>query len=107
MMAPYPFGASGIIFLPDVEQPPGGTPTVQWQSCGGGTYSAASQIGAPQGQASFSSLPGGAFAMSDNEEIVVGEIYYDFSPMTTQSIVSGVQLYRTAVYAPRLNTLVS
>lgn len=99
LMNPYTFGANGTVILTDVSTPLGAaTPiTVQWQVCGGGTLHATSTVGAPGGTAT---LPAG-FTMNAGEEVVIGEIYYNFTPILKQSVVSPAQVYRIAVFKPR------
>jgi len=103
MMNPYAFGASGFIIVSDVTQAGANNPVVNWQYCGaGGTLSATSRIGTHNGVAA--TLPSG-FSMVAGEEVVIAEVFYNFTPITVQNIVSSATLYRTAVYMPRLGAL--
>lgn len=98
LMSPYPMGGNGIVILTDVSTPAtGNSPaTVNWQVCGGGTLAVKSAIGSPGGTAG--NLP---LAMNAGEEVVIGEMYYDYTPVLGQNIVPSSQLYRVAVFRPR------
>lgn len=104
MMKPYPAGASMYVILTDVTKTGTANPKINWRYCGGGTLSTGttSRIGTANGQ--DATLPAG-FTMTAGEEVVIGEIFYQFNPITTQSIVPTVTLYRTAIYMPRLGAL--
>jgi Flp pilus assembly protein TadG len=102
MMDPYSFNTNGIIILSDVSQASGVT-TVNWQVCGGGTLSKPSKIGTVGGSAT---LPTG-FTLNDGQEVIFGEIYYNYSPILAQDVISAALLYRTAIYLPRYSSLAS
>lgn len=103
MMKPYPFGANGLVIVTDVTKTGTANPVINWQYCnGGGTLSATSAIGTAKG--ATATLPAG-FSMAAGEEVVIGEIFYQFSPITTQEIVPATTVYRTAVFMPRLGAL--
>jgi Flp pilus assembly protein TadG len=109
MMNPYTFGAGGVVFVTDVTQPASGNPIVNWQYCGGGTLHSAdatvvSKIGTTVG--GTATLPSG-FTMNSGEEVVIGEIYYKYSPIIVQSMLANTTLYNYAVYMPRLGALTS
>ncbi len=104
MMNPYPAGSSLYVILTDVTKTGSANPKINWRYCGGGTLSSGvtSQIGTANG--ADATLPAG-FTMTAGEEVVIGEIFYLFNPITTQTIVPTVTLYRTAIYMPRLGAL--
>lgn len=102
MMRPYTFGALGRVVITDVSKTGTANPVIRWQYCGGGTLNATSLIGTTVG--GDATLPAG-FTMSAGEEVVIGEIFYQFTPITTQNIVPATTLYRTAVFMPRLGAL--
>lgn len=108
MMNPYTFGSSGFVVLTDVTQAGSNNPIVNWQYCGGGTLSAHSAVsGSNSGSQAIgqpATLPSG-FSMIAGEEVVIGEIFYAFTPVTTQNAVKAQTLYRTAVFMPRLGAL--
>lgn len=104
MMNPYPAGASVYVILTDVTKTGTANPKINWRYCGGGTLSSGttSKIGTANG--ADATLPAG-FTMTAGEEVLIGEIFYKFDPITTQTIVPTVTLYRTAIYMPRLGAL--
>jgi len=102
MMNPYIFGANGFVIVSDVTQAGSNNPIVNWQYCGGGTLSATSRIGTYKGEAA--TLPVG-FSMIAGEEVVIGEVFYNYVPITSSSLVGNTTMYRTAVYMPRLGAL--
>jgi Flp pilus assembly protein TadG len=100
LMNPYPMGSAGNVIISDITTPAiGTTPTIQWQVCGGGTLAVQSKLGQPGGTANLSVIPG--FSMNAQEEVVIGEMFYNFTPILNQSIVTGAQIYRTALFRPR------
>lgn len=102
MMKPYPAGANIYVILTNVTKTGTANPKINWRYCGGGTLSATSNIGTANG--ADATLPSG-FTMTAGEEVLIGEVFYKFDPITTQSIVPSVTLYRTAIFMPRLGAL--
>lgn len=101
LMDPYPMGARGVVILSSVSN--NGTNTrVRWQRKGGGTYSANSQIG--NGANATASLPAG-FTLDTNEDTIVSEIYYDYSPLVAPNVVASRVIYKVKFYKPRLGAL--
>jgi Flp pilus assembly protein TadG len=104
MMSPYAFGPKGIVIVTDVTQAGANNPVVNWQYCGGGTLSATSRIGTSIGGPA--TLPSG-FTMIAGEEVVIGEVFYNYTPITTTawSVISANTIYRTSLFMPRLGAL--
>jgi hypothetical protein len=104
LMSPYGFTTNGVVILSGVSTPAGSPnpATINWQVCGGGTLSERSKIGTVGSQAQ--NLPNG-FTMIANEQIVVGEIFYNFTPIILQNIVPPITIYRAVVFMPRVGTL--
>lgn len=106
LMNPYAFGSSGAVILTDITTPAAtnSPATINWQVCGGGTLSAASALGTGAGttvpSATFSSVLNG-YSMNAGEEIIVGEIFFNYTPMLAQNVVTPAQVYRVAVFKPR------
>lgn len=102
MMNPYPFGADGVVIITDVFQgsDTSQAPDIVWQFCGGGTLVKNSKIGAYPGKADMQ-----GFVMRANEEIIVGEIFYNFSPITVNEFIGQQQLYRRVFFIPRIGPL--
>ena len=43
--------------------------------------------------------------MSDKENIIIAEVYYNYVPMIGGGVLSGKTLYKIAIYRPRLGDL--
>ena len=100
LMNPYTFGGKGAVILSDVTTPDtANTPaTINWQVCGGGTMHATSNLGPAGGTAD---LTGFGITLNASEEILVGEIFYNYTPMLNQNIIAPVQMFRFAIFKPR------
>ena len=111
MMNPYAFGASGYVIVTDLTYVTVGasnTYVINWQYCGGGTLYA----NANNSHIGYVGMPGtpsppANFTMILNEEIVVAEVFYNFTPLTTTkwSVMGASQIYRNSIFMPRLGQL--
>jgi Flp pilus assembly protein TadG len=79
----------------------GAGPVVTWQRAGGGSRSSVSQVGVVNGAAT---LPAG-FTMATNENTIVAEIFYDYTPVVGAGIVPAQTIYRARYNMPRLGAL--
>jgi len=103
LMQPIPFTSNGIVIITSVYKPAGKNPTISWQYSGGGSLAAVSQIGATGGTPT---LPNG-LVLNDNDNVVISEVYYKFVPLfLTDTLFPSKNLYRVAVYKPRLSQLI-
>lgn len=100
IMEPYSFNSNGRIIITSVSQT-NGTPKVKWQYAGGGTMTHNSSVGAVNATAA---LPGG-MTLYDGEDIIVAEIYYNFTPMMVQDMLGTKSISKIAVFKPRLGAL--
>lgn len=74
---------------------------VNWVRSGGGTYAGAATVGAQNGAATLTS----GFTLASNEETIIAEIYYNYTPIFAPNIV-GSQVIRKLRYTkPRLGAL--
>lgn len=101
VMQPYTFNSNGYVIITSVTKTGTAAPAVNWQYRGGGTWVQPSLIGAPAGVAV---LPNG-LTLNDKDTVIIAEVYYNYSPMTVNEIISGRQLYKVAVFKPRLGDL--
>lgn len=102
IMDPYPFNAAGRVIVSSVYQ--NGTvnpPTVRWAYAGGGTLTRTSQIGTVNNNAS---LPAG-LTLLDRDNVIVTEVYYRFTPFFNINIIPAADVYKTAIFKPRLGAL--
>lgn len=104
IMDPYTFGANGMVIVSSVYKPTGKSPVIQWQYLGGGTLVRSSRIGSTGGTAS---LPNG-LTMNDGDNVIVTEVYYTFSALfISDSLFPAGDVYRAAMYKPRLGPLLT
>ncbi len=106
MMSPYTAGASDaniLVIVSDVTKTGSASPVLNWQYCGGGNLSATSRVGTTIG--GTATLPN-SFSMNSGEELVVGEVFYNFSPIvSTNPVLGSFRIYKTAIFMPRLGAL--
>jgi len=44
--------------------------------------------------------------LNDKDNVIVTEVFYNYQPMiTTNGVITGTTIYKTAVYKPRLGDL--
>lgn len=75
---------------------------ISWQRCGGGSLVAQSRLGR-QGDAVV--LPEG-FDLDENENTIVAEVFYSFSPVVAPNTVGAQEIYKIRFTKPRLGALV-
>jgi len=115
MMEPYTLTASNSqLMLTDIYFKPGDKPRVTWRYCNVSSLGQTSKFGVVGGAANLSSLPAlptkpNKFTMNSGDEIVVAEIFYNFSPIivnnVTKSFLSTQIIYNFALSAPRYSLL--
>lgn len=101
IMLPAPFSTQGVVIISSVYKPPGQSTVIRWQYKGGGTLNRNSKVGVVNGAPT---LPGG-LTLNDRDNVIVAETYYVFTPMFAGSAVPAQEIYRTAVFKPRLGAL--
>lgn len=104
LMQPFTFGEDGVVIVSSIYKPAGQAVKISWQYIGGGTLARGSKIGVAGG---VPSMPNN-ITLNDNENIVIAEVYYAFDPMFINAgVLSAGDLYRIAVYKPRLSPLIT
>jgi Flp pilus assembly pilin Flp len=105
IMDPFPFGNNGKIIISSVYVAQGETDAkVNWQ-CSfppSDGYSASSKLGAEGANAA---LPAG-FTMAPKDNVIVTEIYYQYQPIAPGVLFDNDEIYRRAMFKPRLGTLI-
>jgi len=101
VIAPFTFGADGIVMVTSVSASGGNGPRVDWQRSGGGMLSASSTIGTPGGAAT---LPAG-FQVRDGENAIISEVFYNYSPLLQTAFFTSTQTYHRALFRPRFGDL--
>lgn len=97
------FAQKGYVILSSVTTAAAkNTAKVSWQCSGGGSRSRASGLGEV---GETVSLPGG-LTIDANDNVVVAEVYYQYVPVFDMLPI-GEEIYKTAVFRPRLGALTS
>lgn len=97
---PFDVTDSGLVILTSVSRS-GNEIAVDWQRFSNGAVVETSRIGQP-GQAA--TLPDGLLLL-DGDNVIVAEVFYDFAPMLTGSLLGTQQLYHSAFFRPRFGSL--
>ena len=90
-----------MVIVSSVTNADGNGAVIAWQRSGGGTYSAASELGV---EGDEPNLPDD-FVVREGETAIISEVFYDFSPFLSELIVEPQVIYRSAHHRPRLGTL--
>jgi hypothetical protein len=98
---PFDLSGRGRVVISSVVNEDGEGATIAWQRAGGGSLSAASEVGTQGGAAD---LPDD-FAVREGETAIVSEVFFDFEPFLSETIVAPQVIYRRAHHRPRLGTL--
>ncbi|MCE2927441.1 MAG: pilus assembly protein [Rickettsiales bacterium] len=101
VMQPYSFGNNGYVIISSVTKTGTNPPRVNWQYTGGGSWTQSSQVGSTGLTAT---LPNG-LTLNDRDTVIIAEVYYNFQPMLVSDVLTSKQLYRVAVFKPRLGDL--
>lgn len=101
VMQPYSFGSGGYVIISSVTKTGTAAPVVNWQYSGGGSWTQPSQIG---NVGNTATLPAG-FTMVDKDNVIIAEVFYNYSPLISNSVISGGQIYKLSVHRPRLGAL--
>lgn len=97
---PFDIAANGQVIVTSISKTSGNPPAVNWQRAMG-AGSGTSTFGAEGGDAT---LPEG-FIVRDGESIVVGETFFDFTPIFTDGVIGNSTLYNHAILRPRFGKL--
>lgn len=104
IMNPYTMSSNGRIIISSLYRAAGETDaTVSWRYEGGGTLSATSTLGA----VGATPVMPTAFTFEERENVIAGEVYYEFSPLISSQFFGTTTIYRIAFYKPRLGALVT
>lgn len=102
VVEPFDLAADGRIIISSISKTGSAAARVNWQR-GFGSGSGSSAFGVEGGGAT---LPTG-FVVRDGESIVVGEAFFDFTPMFTGGVLGNTTVYNSSVLRPRFGTLTS
>ncbi len=103
VMLPYTFTNSGYIIVSSISRSGVNPPALNWQHPGpaGGLV----QPSRVTSGSSITNLP--IASLDDKENIIVAEVFYNFSPLLPNSVLNNVLIYKVAVFKPRLGTLLT
>ncbi len=99
--APFDLSDRGRVVISSVVNPDGNGATIAWQRAGGGTFLTSSDVGTEGGIADLAD----DFTVREGETVIVSEVFFDFEPFLSETIVSPRVVYRRAHHRPRLGTL--
>lgn len=100
VVEPFNLAADGHIIVSSISKATGSTAKINWQR-GFGAGSGSSSFGTEGGDAT---LPTG-FVLRDGESIIVGEAFFDFSPVFAGDVLTDVTLDARSVVRPRFGSL--
>lgn len=103
IMQPYSFDGNGIVIVSSVSKTGTESPKVRWRYTGGGTLARSGQIGSVGATAS---LPGG-LTLGAGDNVIVAEVYYRYHPVLESAALEESDIYKTAIFKPRLGALVT
>lgn len=101
VLDPFELGPDGVIVITSVTAPPNQSPKVDWQYSGAGSGGATSLVGNP---GETPNLPVG-FTLDDGENVIIGEIFYDYRPQIFEVFTSPKQIYYRVIDRPRFGPL--
>ena len=101
VMQPFSFGNNGYVVITSVSKVGTNAPMVNWQYRGGGTWTQNSQVGSTGLTAT---LPNG-LTLNDKDTVIIAEVFYNYQPIIVNNTIAGRQIYKLAVFKPRLGNL--
>lgn len=104
IMNPFAFTADGKVFITSLYRTQGATnATVNWRYAGGGNLVATSSFGAV---GTTPTMPAG-FTFDERENVIVAEVFFQFSPLISSRFFGTTTIYRRAFYKPRFGALIT
>jgi Flp pilus assembly protein TadG len=101
IIKPFTLSGTGTVIISSVSATGANPPVVDWQRAGGGDVSIGSAIGVAGGNAT---LPAD-ITVRPSEEVIVAEVYYNFTPWVAPQVAPATQLYHRSFYRPRQGPL--
>ncbi|GBD48010.1 TadE/TadG family type IV pilus assembly protein [Methylopila sp. Yamaguchi] len=97
----YVSGSTGVTMLTSVYLADDGSVKVRWQCKSASVADWRSKIGSPGGAAAFDKN----MLIDSNDNIIISEVYYKYSPMFTLFSTTKIDIYSKAMFRPRLGGL--
>jgi Flp pilus assembly protein TadG len=101
IIKPFALDGAGSVIVSSVSKSGANPARVDWQRSGGGGLSVGSAIGTAGGPAT---LPPD-FTVRSGEEVIVAEVYYNFTPWIAPQVAPTTQLYHRSFFRPRQGLL--
>jgi Flp pilus assembly protein TadG len=107
LMKPFPTGGLSKVIITSLSPTSSTnfTPVINWQRSGGGTLAATSRV-APCGGGQTITLPAGTLG-KNVPVVIVTEVFYSFTPVTGQGVMTPTVIYRNSFFSPRIASLVT
>ena len=102
LVQPFTLSTDGHVIVTSMSRVAGDVARIDWQHTGGGSLTATSSIGSTAG--AVASLPTG-FTVSEGENVIVAEVFFDFEPMFLDQILDPGVITHLAVRKPRRGDL--
>lgn len=100
VMNPFATGGNSVVIITSIQRNGNNPPQIAWQRKGGGTLNRTSHFGT----SGMATLPPG-FTLQDKENVIFAEVFYQFTPMFGARFLGSNEIYKTAVFRPRLGAL--
>ncbi|GLK68268.1 TadE/TadG family type IV pilus assembly protein [Hansschlegelia plantiphila] len=100
-MPSYVSGTNGVTILTSVYLDSSSKAKVKWQCYSSAGAAWKSKIGVEAGTAAVNS----ALLADVNDNLMVAEVYYKFTPLFSQFFKNGFMIYTSSMYRPRLGAL--
>jgi Flp pilus assembly protein TadG len=105
IMEPFAFGTNGRVFITSLYRTQGqANAAVNWRYSGGGTLTGVTSSFGAVGDTP--TMPG-TFTFDERENVIVAEVYVQFSPLISNKFFGTTTVYRRAFYKPRFGALIT
>lgn len=104
IMKPIPFQNEGVVILSSIYKNGNNAPVVRWQYKGGGLLVRSSRIG----NVNQNAILPNELTLNDKDNVIIAEVYYTYTPIFStfsQNFLSATDLYKVAIFKPRLGDL--
>jgi hypothetical protein len=105
VMLPYSFSDNGYVIISSVSKNGSTPPMVNWQYAGGGSWVQPSQVGSSGSAASWLPFPAPYNTMDDKENVIITEVFYNFVPLLSNSVIPSITVKKVSAFKPRLGAL--
>ncbi len=100
VMNPFDLTVGGQIIVSSIGAKGGNPAQIDWQR----TFGAATNTSALGNQGGTPALPAG-FVVRDNENVIVAEVFYQYTPLIVSGVVDPVVLYNATFFRTRFESL--